>query len=76
MEYYLAIKKKTSHFVIAWIDLVGIMLSEISQRKTNTMYFHSYVESKNQNKTQQKQTHRHRKQDGCQRGVEWKMGIK
>ena len=37
MEYYLAIKKnKILPFAITWIDLEGIMLNEISQRKTNT----------------------------------------
>ena len=39
MEYYLPIKKnKILPFAATWIDLEGIMLSEISQRKTNTMY--------------------------------------
>ena len=28
------------------MDLVGIMLSEISQRKTNTVSYHLYMESK------------------------------
>ena len=32
------------------MDLVGIMLSEISQRKTNTLRHHLYVESKKFNK--------------------------
>ena len=30
-------KEKTLSFAIIWIDLEGIMLSEISQRKTNTV---------------------------------------
>ena len=43
----LAIKKnKILPFVSAWMDLEGIMLSEISQRKTNTIWFHVYMESK------------------------------
>ena len=51
MEYYLAIKKnETLLFSTAWLDLEGIMLSEIRQRKTNTMSFHLYAESKEQNK--------------------------
>ena len=29
------------------MELEGIMLSEISQRKTNTVCFHLHVESKN-----------------------------
>ena len=49
------------------------MLSEISQRKPNTVWLHLYVESKKQNKwtniTKQKLTHRYREQTGgCQRG--------
>ena len=44
------------------MDLEGIMLSEVNQRKTNTICFHLYVESKKLNNgiyiTKQKQTHR------------------
>ena len=32
------------------MDLEGIMLSEISQRKTDTVGYHLHVESKKQNK--------------------------
>ena len=32
-------------FAITWMDLEGIMLSKMSQTKTNTEHFHSYVES-------------------------------
>ena len=32
------------------MDLEGIMLSEISQTKTNTVWFHSYLDFKKQNK--------------------------
>ena len=36
MEYYSAIKKnEILPFATSWMELVGIMLSEISQRKTN-----------------------------------------
>ena len=36
MEYYSAIKKnEILPFVTTWMELEGIMLSEISQRKTN-----------------------------------------
>ena len=57
-------------FVTTWMDLEGIMLSEISQRKTNTIWLHLYEESKQQtNIAKQKQTHRYReKTSGCQRG--------
>ena len=51
------------------------MLSKISQRKANNIWFHLYVEVKNNinEQTKQKQIHRYRKQThGCQRagGVE------
>ena len=37
-------------FVTKWMDFEGIMLSEINERKINTVRFHLYVESKKQNK--------------------------
>ena len=38
MKYYSAIKRnEILPFVTTWVDLDGIMLSEINQRKTNTM---------------------------------------
>ena len=47
MEYYSAIKKnEILPPATTWRDLEGIMISEISQRKTNTVYYHLYVESK------------------------------
>ena len=75
MDYHSAIKKsEIVPFVTAWMDLEGIMLSEISQRKTNTTWFHLYVESKEQNTHKKlKQTHRHRQQTNWglseQRGI-------
>ena len=50
MECYLAIRKETLPFAIAWMDLEITMLSEIRQRKTNTIGYHLYVESNEQNK--------------------------
>ena len=42
MEYYSAIKKKEIlPFATTWIYLEGIMLNEISQRKTNTIQLRS-----------------------------------
>ena len=38
-------------FATAWMDLEGIMLNEISQRKTNTILFQSYIESKKKKRT-------------------------
>ena len=41
MEYYSAIKKnKILPFAATWMDLEGMMLSEIRQRKTNTVCYH------------------------------------
>ena len=37
-------------FAAKWIDLEGIMLSEISQRKINTVGYHLSMESKKHNK--------------------------
>ena len=76
MEYYSAIKKnETLPFAAMWMDLEGIMLSEISQRKTNTVWYHLYVESKKYNRlvniTKKRQTHRYRAQtSGYQGGGE------
>ena len=59
------------------MELEGIMLSEINQRKTNTEWFYLYVESKKTkqtktNITRQKQSPRYREQtDGCQKGGWW-----
>ena len=51
MEYYSAIKKnEILPFATTWMDLEGIMLSEISQMKTNTVCYHLYVENKKWNK--------------------------
>ena len=38
-------KKNIFPFSTIWMDLEGIMLSEISQRKTNTLWYHLYVKS-------------------------------
>ena len=47
MEYYSAIKKnKIMPFAATWMDLENIILSEVSQTKTNTICYHLYVESK------------------------------
>ena len=41
MEYYSAIKKnEILPFATTWMELEGIMLSEISQRKTNVIFTH------------------------------------
>ena len=66
-EYYSAIKRKKSlSFAATWMDLQIIILSEVSQRKTNMIWYHLYVESKKMIQmnlfTKQKYTHRHKKQ--------------
>ena len=51
MEHYSAVKQKEIlPFVTARMDLESIMPSEISQRKANAIWFHSYVESNGQHK--------------------------
>ena len=51
MEYYSAIKKKQIlPFATTWMELEGIMLSEISQRKTKIIRLHSYEDFKRQNR--------------------------
>ena len=36
-------KNELLPFVTTWMDLEGVMLSEISQRKTNTTYDLTYI---------------------------------
>ena len=40
-------KKDILPFATTWMNLEGVMLSEISQRKTNPVCYHLYMESKN-----------------------------
>lgn len=50
MEYHSDIKNKQTKkgyillFTITWMNLGGIMLSEISQKKTNIILYHFHVE--------------------------------
>ena len=58
------------------MNLQGVILRKISHRKTNTIRFHLYMDSKKQNKwtniRKQKETHRYREQTGgCQSGEVW-----
>ena len=40
-------KNEILPFTTTGMDLEGIMISQVSQRKTNTVCFHLHVESKN-----------------------------
>ena len=47
MEYYSAIKRKEIiPFATTWMQLEIITLNEVRKRKTNTIWYHLYVESK------------------------------
>ena len=60
------------------MELEVSIISEVRQRKTNTMWYHLYVESKKQHKTNRKQTYRYRewvrvanKEEGGNEISEW-----
>ena len=51
MEYSSAIKKNEMlPFAMTWMELECIVLSKISQRKTNTLSFYLHLEFKKQNR--------------------------
>ena len=43
MEYYSPIKNEILPFETTWMDLKGIMLSEMSDRERQILYFITYV---------------------------------
>ena len=45
MKYY-SIKNEIMPFAATWMDLKSIILSEVSQIKTNIIWHHIYIESK------------------------------
>ena len=46
VEYYSAIKKNGAMpYAATWMDLEIMTLSEVKKRKTNTIWYYSYVES-------------------------------
>ena len=48
MEYYSAIQRnKTGSFVETWMDLETVIQNEVGKKKTNIIYLHIYVESRN-----------------------------
>ena len=65
MKYYSALKKnEILTFTTKWMDLEGIMLSEMSERERQILYDITYTwnlkYSKLMNITKKKQTHRYR----------------
>ena len=51
MEYYSAIKKnEILPFATTWMELEGIILNEISQRKTKVIGLHSYEDCQSKNR--------------------------
>ena len=47
MEYYSAIKKNEFESVLVrWMILEPVIQTEVSQRKTNIVYYHIYMESR------------------------------
>ena len=47
MKHYSVTRKKDIlPFVTAWKDLEGVVPTETSQRKTSTVWYHFYVESR------------------------------
>ena len=68
-------KNEILPFAATWMDLESIMLSEISQTKTNTVH-RLHVESKKYNKLMnrtEEQIHRYRDQISGYHGVGWGM---
>ena len=52
MEYYSVTKKnETMPLPATWMDSESIILSKISQKKTNTILYHLYVESEVRHKS-------------------------
>ena len=49
MQYYSVIRKKNKRMLFAatWMDLEIVILSEVSQTKTNIGRYHLYMESPN-----------------------------
>ena len=62
-------KKKRNLAICSNLDISSGYYTKWNKSKLNMMWFHSYVEPKETNKTMWKQTQRYREQmDGCQKG--------
>ena len=54
-EYYSVIKKdEVMTFAVTWLDLESVILSEVSQRKRNTVWHPLYMESKKKDRNESK----------------------
>ena len=74
MEYYSAMRKnEIMPCAATWMDREIIILSEVRRRKTNTIWYHLYVESKILYKStylqSKKQTYSYREQTCCWQGA-------
>ena len=60
------------------MDFIGVILNEVRQGKTNTIWYHLYVKPENYNIlvniTKNKQTHRYREQISCYQWREEREG--
>ena len=79
MGYYSAIKKnEIMPFAASWMELEIAILSEVIQKKTNTIWYHLYVESKICYKWTYLQTETEsrtrRTAFGCQWEGDWERG--
>jgi len=68
--------KEILPFVTTWIELEDIMLNEISQTKTNTAWYHLYVESNKQtnNNNKKKSPKQSQSKIQQQRVEKWLLG--
>ena len=59
-------------FAATWMELETLILSEVRMRKTNTIWYHLYLQLTQTNlSTEKKQTHGHGEETcGCQEGGE------
>ena len=75
IKYYLTIKnEEILPFLSTWIDLEGIMLSERSQKMTNTVWSKKQTEKQNNQFTEKRcQICDYQRQDGGGRGIRGRL---